>query len=205
MERRQQGNACVHSVESGAGLGNGSALLIASEEMEIAPTGDDELRLSEEIADSVAFIAANGVGRAKGQRLENRDPERAGTIIALLCRGVPHRTIIEQTGVNSKSLQRLQHDHAEVIASTKHSRAVQATRLSLKAADALEKKLEDVLHDDEVRAKTTVKDLAMGFGITFDKKQALDGVSTVITHEHKVTLEDARAAIEAAKQEVIDV
>ncbi len=175
--------------------------------MELSSTGTpgEEERLASEIADSVAFIAANGVGRAKGQRLENRDPERAGQIIAMLCRGIPHRTIIEQMGVNSRAVQRLSKDHAEVIASTKHSRAVQATRLQLKAADALEKKLEDVLADDEVRAKTSVKDLAMGFGIATDKQRAIHGEGTVVTHEHKVTLEDARAAIEQAKQDVIDV
>ena len=175
--------------------------------MELSATGsdDEEVRLSKEIADSVGFIAQAGAGTSRAKRLEYRDPDKACQVIAFLCKGVPHRSIIKSCGVNSKTIQRMQEDHAEVIASTKHSRAVQATRLQLKAADALEKKLEDVLNDDEVRAKTTVKDLAMGYGIAFDKKAAADGTATVIQHEHKGTLEDARAAIEQAKQDVIDV
>ena len=168
--------------------------------MELSAPGSEEEELSREIADSVAFIAQNGSNRSG--RLENRDPEKAAQVIALLCRGIPNRTIIAQSGAGKKTLQRLRADHAEVIERTKHYRAVQATRLQLKAADALEKKLEDVLADDEVRAKTSVKDLAMGFGIATDKQRVIHGEGTVVTHEHKVTLEDARAAIEEAKKEV---
>jgi len=174
--------------------------------MEIKSLGDsgDEEKLAREIADSVQFIGQNSrVGRAG--KMELADPEKACRVIALLCRGIPDRTIMKETGVNTHPLDRLKRDHADVILATKHSRAVQATRLQLKAATALERKLEDVLEDDEVRAKTTVKDLAMGYGIATDKQRAIHGEGTVVTHEHKVTLEDARAAIEEAKKEVIDV
>tara|TARA_R110002020_G_scaffold19754_1_gene67892 strand:- start:232 stop:765 length:534 start_codon:yes stop_codon:yes gene_type:complete len=177
--------------------------------MELVAPGnpEDDVKLAREIADSVQWVTQMGADRSR--RLEVRDPERACQIIAMLCRGIPHRTIIAETGVNVKALNRLSRDHSEVVQRTKTHRAIQATRLQLKAADALEKKLEDVLEDDEVRAKTSVKDLAMGYGIATDKQRVIHGEGTVVTHEHKVTLEDARAAIEEAKkevsQEVIDV
>jgi hypothetical protein len=169
-------------------------------ELSSSEASEEELRLAQEIADSVAFIARHGTTRSA--RMENLDPEKAARAIALLCRGIPARTIMEQVGATKKTLMRLRKDHSEVIERTKHYRAVQATRLQLKAADALEKKLEDVLEDDEVRAKTSVKDLAMGYGIATDKQRIIHGEGTVVTHEHKVTLEDARAAIEEAKKEV---
>ena len=47
-----------------------------------------------------------------------------------------------------------------------------------------------------------MKDLALGFGITTDKQRAIQGEGSVVTHEHKVSLEDARKAIENAREEV---
>jgi hypothetical protein len=134
--------------------------------------------------------------------MELADPERACRIVAMLCRGVADRVICEQTGVSKSPLNRLRAEHSDVIERTKTHRSIQATRLQLKAAEALEKKLDDVLEDEEVRAKTSVKDLAMGYGIATDKQRIIHGEVTVVTHEHKVTLEDARAAIEEAKKEV---
>lgn len=86
---------------------------------------------------------------------------------------------------------------------TRVHRSLKATQIQLKAADALEKKLEDVLDDDELRAKTSVKDLALGYGIATDKQRVIQGESAVhVTHEHKVSLDDARKAIEDARAEV---
>lgn len=169
--------------------------------MELAESGSEDELLAREIADSVAWVAAVDCPD-KGRKLEHQNSEKACQAIALLCRGVPMRTINKECGVGLRVLRRLKVEHSEVIESTKQNRAIQATRLQLKAADALEKKLEDVLRDDEVRGKTSVKDLAMGFGICTDKSRLLHGENTVVTHEHKVTLEDARAAIEEAKKEV---
>jgi len=176
-------------------------LLVCLREMgEIASTPEQEEELAAEIASSVEFIAQHSGGGAT--KLERDNPERACEIVALLCRGLPVRVIIGQTGCNAQTVARLRRDHGDVITKTKYYRSVQASRLQLKAADALEKKLEDVLADEEVRGKTSVKDLAMGFGICTDKKRLIDGEGTVVTHEHKVTLEDARKAIEEAKKEV---
>lgn len=168
-------------------------------ELSAPGTPEDDARLASEIADSVSWVAKNS---RRSQKLELADPERACRIVAMLCRGLPERVICEETGVAKSPLDRLRREHSDVIERTKMHRAIQATRLQLKAAEALEKKLDDVLDDDEVRAKTSVKDLAMGYGIATDKQRIIHGEGTVVTHEHKVTLEDARAAIEEAKKEV---
>ena len=96
---------------------------------------------------------------------------------------------------------------------TRSHRSLKATKLQLKAADALEKKLDRVMDDEESLDKVSVKDLALSYGITTDKQRSIHGEGTVVSHEVKGTLEDARAAIDeakasvakAAKEKVIDV
>ena len=70
-----------------------------------------------------------------------------------------------------------------------------------------------VMDDEESLDKVSVKDLALSYGIATDKQRSIHGEGTVVSHEVKVTLEDARAAIDeakasvakAAKEKVIDV
>ena len=165
---------------------------------------DGDLKLAAAIADSVEFVA--GKNRSKGQGLsilEAKDPARASAILAAVCRGVPERTIIREIGTSFDTVRALKRRHHEIVTATRVHRSLKATQIQLKAADALEKKLEDVLDDDELRAKTSVKDLALGYGIATDKQRVIQGESAVhVTHEHKVSLDDARKAIEDARAEV---
>ena len=80
---------------------------------------------------------------------------------------------------------------------------MKATALQLKAADALERKLDRVLDNEESLDKINAKDLALTYGIVTDKQRVIHGEAGVtVTHEHKVTLEDAQKAIEDAKSKV---
>ena len=145
----------------------------------LAPgTPEDDDKLAKAIYDSVDFVAKENKKRGITST-EVKNPERACAILALICRR-----------------------HSEIVEATRTHRSLKATQLQLKAADALEKKLDRVLDDEEKLDKISVKDLALGFGITTDKQRAIHGEGSVVTHEHKVTLEDARKAIDDAKAEV---
>jgi hypothetical protein len=67
----------------------------------------------------------------------------------------------------------MRRDHAEVLQRTHAWRAESATRLQLKVASALEAKLDDVLGSDEKMSKTSVRALALCYGITVDKERAI--------------------------------
>ena len=167
---------------------------------------EEDLKLAREIADSVEFVAAKN--RSKGQGLsilEAKDPERASAILAAVCRGVPERTIIRDVGTSFDAIRALKRRHHEIVTATRVHRSLKATQIQLKAADAVEKKLERVLDDEGQLDKCSIKDLSLGYGIATDKQRVIQGESAVhVTHEHKVSLEDARQAIEAARAEVSD-
>lgn len=168
----------------------------------LAPgTPEDDDKLSRAILDSVEFIAA--AQKKQGvTSTEVKDPERACAILAMICRAIPERTICRELKTSFDAIRAMKRRHSDIVRATRTHRSLKATQLQLKAADALEKKLDRVLEDEEKLDKISVKDLALGFGITTDKQRAIQGEGSVVTHEHKVSLEDARKAIENAREEV---
>ena len=168
----------------------------------LAPgTPEDDDKLAKAIYDSVDFVAVEN--RKRGiTSTEVKNPERACAILAMICRAVPERTICRELTTSFDAIRAMKRRHSEIVQATSTHRSLKATQLQLKAADALEKKLDRVLEDEESLDKVSVKDLALGFGITTDKQRAIHGEGSVVTHEHKVTLEDARKAIDDARAEV---
>ena len=173
---------------------------------------DDDDKLAKAINDSVDFVRAAHKKR-KTTSMEIMDCEKACQILAMICRAVPERTICKEMRTGFDVIRALKRRHAEIVEATRSHRSLKATKLQLKAADALEKKLDRVMDDEESLDKVSVKDLALSYGITTDKQRSIHGEGTVVSHEVKVTLEDARAAIDeakasvakAAKEKVIDV
>lgn len=165
---------------------------------------DDDIKLAEEIAASVEYVAECNRRPGGGESiLEAKDPARAAATLAAICRGVPERTIKKEIGTHFKTIRGLKRRHSDIIRSTRVHRSMKATALQLKAADALERKLDRVLDNEESLDKINAKDLALTYGIVTDKQRVIHGEAGVtVTHEHKVTLEDAQKAIEDAKSKV---
>ena len=162
---------------------------------------DDDDKLAKAINDSVDFVRAAQKKR-KTTSMEITDCEKACQILAMICRAVPERTICKEMGTSFVVIRGLKERHRDLVEATGTHRSLKATKLQLKAADALEKKLDRVLEDEESLDKVSVKDLALGYGITTDKQRSIHGEGTVVNHEVKVTLEDARKAINDAKESV---
>ena len=179
----------------------------------LAPgTPEDDDKLAKAILDSVEFVRK----ASKKQGItctEVKSPERACAILAMICRAIPERTICQEMNTSFDAIRALKRRHAEIVQSTRTHRSLKATKLQLKAADALEKKLDRILDDEESLDKVSVKDLSLGYGITTDKQRSIHGEGAVVNHEVKITLEDARQAIDdakasvakAAEEKVIDV
>jgi hypothetical protein len=162
------------------------------------PNSEEEQRwLASEVAASVETV-----GQTQRMRnimgLERRDPERAARIVTELARGTSRQRIRTNLKVGGKVLTRLVADHHELLARTRAWRVQTSSRLASKTAAALEAKLDGLLEDPELLHKTSVKDLAVCYAIASDKERAARGEMPVVRHEHKVSIDDARLAIEAA-------
>lgn len=168
------------------------------------PSGDSsDDRITREVTASV-FTVAEDQKRDGLVCLEAQHPARACAIVHALASGDSMMTIRREFKVGQRMLVRLKESHRELLRRTRHWRMESSIRLRAKAAEALEAKLDDVLEDDALRAKTPVKDLALGYAITSDKERDARGEGRVVTVEHKVSIEDAQQALQAARKRIED-
>lgn len=147
------------------------------------------------VAKSVAVYAG-----VPGNYLERKDPELAAVVIDRLANGDSFFQISKDTGLKWETICRLK---------ARHKMALDERRTML-ADDALElveglrllqkEKMRMLAEDPDQLAKTSIKDLAIPWGIANDKWFAAMGENKVIVEHRKgVSLEDAMAAIAAAK------
>ncbi len=154
--------------------------------------------LAEEVSGSVRFVADQQRTRRRSG-LEVQDPAKAGAVLTALASGQSCRSIQKEHRIGSKALSRMRRDHAEVLQRTHAWRAESATRLQLKAASALEAKLNDVLASEGTMSRTSVRELALCYGITVDKERAIHDERPAPEQRSKVTIDDAMDAIATAK------
>lgn len=165
-------------------------------------TPEEGVRLAREVALSIEFVGQRSRDHGVPQLLESKDPERAAAVLTMLARGESERAVIAEHNVGKGTMTRMRVHHSELLESTRSYRTQMASHLQVKASQALEKKLDRVLSDEEALDKTTVKDLSFGYGITTDKQRIILGESVATPQERKVTINDAIELIEAAKRQV---
>lgn len=134
-------------------------------------------------------------------RAELRCPEECAKAIYLLTEsGLKDREVAQQTGIREIELGRLIYHRPELWEKRRPKLAQKLAIASEMLADAMQKKAQKLLEDPEELAKTPVKDLALALGITTDKAAAYHGMATtVVEHRTGASLDDAAAAIAAAK------
>lgn len=150
------------------------------------------------VAKSVAVYAG-----VPGNYLERKDPELAAVVIDRLANGDSFFQISKDTGLKWETICRLK---------ARHKMALDERRTML-ADDALElveglrllqkEKMRMLAEDPDQLAKTSIKDLAIPWGIANDKWFAAMGENKVIVEHRKgVSLEDAMAAIAEARKKL---
>jgi hypothetical protein len=164
--------------------------------------------VDESIAENIEYYAAQVKERARelghaGMALEQRDPARCAIILEMRSRNVSFRRIKERTGVDAKTVLRLEQDHKETLDGWRKRAARQLAETADLARNALNEKLISILENDELMASTKVSEIAVAMGVSTDKSMALAGVpGVVIEHKKGASVDDAMKAIAEAKARV---
>ena len=134
--------------------------------------------------------------------MERTDPERAAAILTEMA-GTSQAVARRKFKVSGKVVGRLAMDHRELLERTAGWRAARGARIAAKASRAFEEKLDQILGDREVLEKTPILGLIRAWQTASDQERAaLAACPTPTPTRSRVTLEDAKAAIEAARRNV---
>ena len=165
-----------------------------------APNSEEEAHwLAREVSASIRFVACN---QRKQSRvgLERSNPEKAAAVLTEIARGTSQLRTRSKFKISGKVIDRLVRDHQELLERTLAWRAETSSRLTVKASRAFEEKLDRILDDVELLNKTSLKELLLAYQVTLNQQQNALAACPSPTRTTKVTLEDARKAIEEAKK-----
>ena len=166
---------------------------------DLAPNSAEEVRwLAGEVAASIRFVA-RAQRRQSRMGMERTHPSKAAALLVELARGTSQLRIRGKFGVSGKVVSRLVRDHQGLLERTHLWRAETGARLAVKAASAFEEKLDRILDDPETLGKTPIRDLIRAYQVAFDQQRAALATCPAPTRTRRVTLEDAKKAIEDAK------
>ena len=164
-----------------------------------APNSEEEARwLAREVSASIRFVASN---QRKQSRigLERSNPEKAAAVLTEMARGTSQLRTRSKFKISGKVIDRLVRDHQELLERTLAWRAETSSRLAVKASRAFEEKLDRVLDDVELLNKTSLRELVLAYQVTLDQQRTALAACPTPTRTTRVTLEDARKAIEKAR------
>ena len=134
--------------------------------------------------------------------MERTDPERAAAILTEMA-GTSQAVARRKFKVSGKVVGRLAIDHRELLERTAGWRAARGARIAAKASRAFEEKLDQILGDREVLEKTPILGLIRAWQTASDQERAaLAARPTPTPTRSRITLADAKKAIEAAKRNV---
>lgn len=144
----------------------------------------------------------NHAGAAKAWDVAN--PEQAAIALYRLTDTDDSKTkIAADLGIPRIVLDRFIYHHEETWEKRRPMLAAQLTQAAGTLARAMQRKADMLLEDDALLAETPLNHLAIAAGVSIDKAAALNGMATtVVEHRVGVSLDDAMAAITAAKEKV---
>lgn len=138
-------------------------------------------------------------------QVEFTKPKECAMALEALSRGLPLMQIERLTGITRHALRRLQWRNKETLESRRKEMARKYGQAAEAAMNVGIKKIEMLDDDDEMLAATSLKDIALSSAIFVDKAMQLSGMATVtIEHRKGPSIEDAQAAIMAARQKIAD-
>ena len=167
-----------------------------------APNSEEEARwLAGEVSSSIEFVAR---AQRRGSRLglERINPEKAAAVLTEMA-GTSQAVARRKFQLSGKLVSRLAMDHRELLEATHRWRAARGARIAAKASRAFEEKLDQILADREMLEKTPILGLIHAYQTAFDQERAaLAARPTPTPTRSRITLADAKKAIEAAKRNV---
>ena len=167
-----------------------------------APNSEEEARwLAEEVSASIQFVA-RAQRRQSRTGLERSNPEKVATVLTEMARGMSQFRARSRFKLSGKVICRIVRDHQELLERTHAWRVETSSRLAAKASRAFEEKLDHVLGDPETLQKTPMRDLVLAYKVTLDQQRTALAPCPSPTRTIRVTLEDAREAIETARKTI---
>ena len=157
--------------------------------------------MAEEVAASIQFVA-RAQRRQSRMGMERTNPSKAAALLVELARGTSQLRIRSKFGVSGKVVSRFVRDHQELLERTHLWRAETGARLAVKASRAFEQKLDRILDDPETLDRTPMRDFVLAYQVSLAQQRAALAACPTPTRTSRVTLEDARKAIEDAKRRI---
>lgn len=156
---------------------------------------------------ALATVAKPRVGSAgntggMNARLEIRNPGVVAEVLQLRTEGMLVKDVEKRTGVCANTQRRILRQHPEVVEKLQKLAATEHMILAERYLEMQHKKLDQIDEDEEELKKVSLRDLAIGGAINVDKSLGLSGkAAMIIEHRKGLTIEDAQAAIAAAREE----
>ena len=167
-----------------------------------APNSEEEARwLAREVSASIRFVAR---AQRKQSRtgLERSNPEKVAAVLTEMARGTSQLRARSKFKLSGKLMHRLVRDHQELLERTLAWRAETSSRLAVKSSRAFEEKLDRILDDPETLDRTPIREFVLAYQVTLDHQRTALAACPAPTRTKRVTLEDARQAIEEAREHV---
>jgi len=132
---------------------------------------------------------------------EHTKPDVAAKALWLLAQGAPYTEIRRITRLDHETIRRLEWDHNTTLEAKRKQFSTRYAMAAMEYTDLLFKKAEQLCDNPEQLALVQPDKLATVVGIMQDKASSLAGVSsTDVDKKSGLSIEDARALIEAAVQ-----
>jgi len=131
--------------------------------------------------------------------LERSNPEKAAAVLTEMARGTSQLRTRSKFKLSGKVMHRLVNDHQELLERTLAWRAEMSSRLAVKASRAFEEKLDRILDDPEMLDRTPIREFALADQVTLDQQRTALAACRTPARTSRITLEEARKAIEEAK------
>jgi hypothetical protein len=167
----------------------------------LAPNSKEEEHwLAREVSASIQFVAG---AQRRGSRvgLEKTNPERAAAILTEMA-STSQVCARRRFKLSGKLVSRLAMNHRDLLERTCGWRAERSARLAVKASRAFEEKLDRILDDPETLDRTPMRDCVLAYQVTLDLQRAALAECPAPIRTSRVTLEDARKAIEDAGRRI---
>lgn len=135
--------------------------------------------------------------------VEHTKPDVAAKAMWLLAQGAPYTEIRRITRLDHETIRRLEWDHTSTLEEKRKQFSTRYAMAAMEYTDLLFKKAEQLSENPEQLALVQPDKLATVVGIMQDKASQLAGVSSSeVDKKSGLSIEDARALIEAASQRI---
>jgi hypothetical protein len=147
-------------------------------------------------------VVAEALVGAGPRSIEARKPREATLALEMLAMGARYDEVCEETGLTFNQVASLKARHNQTVEVRRQVLAKDGFEMAEKLRLLTNRKLEMMAEDDDQLKKASLKDLTLSYAIAQDKAFSAMGEATKVVEVRagKPTLEDARKAIEEARE-----